>query len=175
MVFDYSKSSTASPFGQRGVDPTSLWIFTHSVGLIALCVMLCGCNSIYHQAWATAPSDPAARLALRVKEARAVDRSARDAARQLLALLDRGGTGDVIRVGFDRLQKEALELNRKVLAVRDEIGAGVGPRENQELEALHNQAKTWLQFAAENRSVDTQVAARRLEVLLEQSAGPRHP
>jgi hypothetical protein len=171
MVFDGTKPSTTAQAGQRGGNPTSHRIFTHCLGLIALCVMLCGCNSIYHQALATAPAEAEARLALRLEEARAVDRSARDAARQLLALLHRGGTGDLIRAGFDRLQKEALGLNRKVLAVRDETGAGVGPRENQEIEVLNNQAKTWLEFAAENRSVDTHIAARRLEVLLGQSVG----
>jgi len=117
------------------------------------------------------PPDAGARLALRLEEARAVDRSARDAARQLLARLQQGGNEELIRVGFDRLEKEALELDRKILAVRDELGASVEASENQEIEALHNQAKTWSQFAAENRSADTHIAARRLEVLLRQAAG----
>lgn len=136
------------------------------MGLIVLCMAFCGCNSIYHQTWATMPPDAGARLELRLKEARAVERSARDAARELLALLQQSSEGDGIRVGFDRLEKESLELNRKVLAVRDELGAVVETRENSEVEELSNQAKIWLRFAVENRSVDSQIAARRLEFLL---------
>jgi hypothetical protein len=166
MVFDYRKPSIVAPAGQPGVDPTSLRIFTQCLGLIALCVLLCGCNSIYHQTWATMPSDAEARLALRLKEARAVDQSARDAARQLLGRLQQGDNGELIRVGFDRLEKEALELDRKVLAVRDELGAGVQASESQEIEALSHHAKTWRQFASENRSVNAHIAASRLELLL---------
>ena len=163
MVF---KPTILSRVVQFGADPRLLRILTHSVGLIALCAPLCGCNSVYHQTWATMPSDTEARLALRVKEAHAADRSARKAARQLLALLQQGGSDDVIQVGFDRLEKEALELNRKALAVRDELSAGVEVRENSEIEALSNQAKTWRLFVLENRSSDIHIAAGQLELLL---------
>jgi hypothetical protein len=112
------------------------------------------------------PSDPGERLDLRLKEASAVERSARDTARHLLVLLQQGSDADGIRVGFDRLEKEALELNRKLLAVRDELGAGVEARENREVERLDNEVERWRQFAVENRSAETRVAAARLELLL---------
>ena len=116
------------------------------------------------------PPDEESRLGLRLKEARAVDQSARDAARQLLTLLQQGSNANLIRFGFDRLEKESLELDRKVLAVRDELGAGVEVSESREMEALSNQAKTWRQFAAENRSVSPRIAVGRLELLLGRSA-----
>ena len=157
------KPITKDEGAQRWANPTSVRILAHGMGVIVLCVMLCGCNSIYHQTWATMPADPEARRALRLEEARVVDRRARTAARQLLTLLQQSSDQDRIRVGFDRLEKDALELERKLLAVGDELGAGV---ENQEIEALKLQAKTWRQFAIENRTVNSQVAARRLELLL---------
>jgi hypothetical protein len=162
------KPSIVAVVVQRGAHPTLLRIVTQSLGLIALCVLWCGCNSIYHQTWATMPADAEARLALRLKEARDVERGARGAARQLLPLLQQGGNTDRIRVGFDRLEKEALELERRILAARDELGTGVEVRENSELEALNNQARVWRQFAIENRSVNHDIAARRLELLLDQ-------
>ena len=113
------------------------------------------------------PPDAGERLELRLMEARAVERSVHDTARQLLALLQQGSDGDRIRVGFDRLEKESLELNRKTLAVRDELG--VEAREEREVEELNSQAKTRRQFAVENRFADTRIAARRLELLLHQS------
>ena len=116
------------------------------------------------------PPDAGERLDLRLKEARAADRRARDAARQLLLLLQQGANGDVIRVGFDRLQKESLELGRRTLTVRDELGAGVHASENLEIEALTNKAETWRQFIVESRSAEPNVAAGRLELLLGHSA-----
>ena len=115
------------------------------------------------------PPDTEARLTLRLEEARAVDRRARDAAGQLLVLLQQGGNGDLVRVGFDRLEKEALELNRKLLAVHDELGADLEVNKNQEIEVLDHHAKKWREFAVENRSVDAHIAARQLELLLGQS------
>ena len=117
------------------------------------------------------PPDAAARLALRLEEARTADRGAREAARQLLRELQQGSNEDAIRFGFDRLEKEALELERKVLAARDELGPSVEAGEKSEIEALNKQAKMLRRFVAENRSMDTHVAARQLERSLERSAG----
>lgn len=168
MVIPQVKSSTVTREGQSGRERTRLGYRSGGLCLIVVSLLLVGCRSVYHDSWATLPARSEDRFKLRMQEAREANERVIEAARQLMASLDRTANDELVQIGFDRLEWRVFDLRRKVLAFRDEISKGGGRSPGlAEFEVLENQVQVWEEFVRDYRARATQAVTDRLRVLLQ--------
>lgn len=78
-----------------------------------------GCRSIYHETRASYPTEPCARLRLRIAEAQQAETSAARAGDRLRDRFTQGITGRNLEPDVDRLETSAREFGRRVATIHD--------------------------------------------------------
>jgi hypothetical protein len=170
MVNSISDLGDPASDDQADTVPWRACVYFRRVSVVLLCLIQFGCNSIYHRTWDAFSPKPGDPLKLRLDEARNADARANQAGDRLLADLKVGSSIPVVQADFDRLEAASLELERRVLIVRDEV------RDNEEQTALAveivrlgRHAQCWQDYVRGNRQEEAAVAAQRLGLLLQDS------
>ena len=133
---------------------------------IVLAPLLLGACSAYHSAREALPADAAARLDQRLAEARSAETAALDVARPM-ASADAPSPESV-----DRLDLNARELTRRILAAEDVDFPGMTTAQSTELTRLRKQSSTLTDIVALFRSGGADAATRALRDLLHTQEAP---